>query len=73
MHTIQVYIDDQLDNKGIEDLRMSLLSLPFIENVHVNQKDAHDVLIEYEEDHILPMEIIKNMAGQGLHADIISG
>ncbi len=73
MHTIQVYIDDQLDNKGVDDLRMSLLSLPFIESVHVNQKDAHDVLIEYEEDHILPMDIIKNMAGQGLHADIISG
>ena len=73
MHTIQVYIDVTLDTKGLDDLCKSLLALPYVENVAFNTSAPHDVLIEYEEHHVMPMKIVESMNNQGIHADIISG
>ena len=73
MHTIQVYIDETLDAEGLNDLRKSLLALPYVENVAINTNTPHDVLIEYEEHHVMPMKIVETMNGRGIHADIISG
>jgi cell division septal protein FtsQ len=73
MHTIQVYIDETLDAKNLDELRKTLLSLPYIENVAINTDSPHDVLIEYEEHHVMPMQIVETMNKQGIHTDIISG
>lgn len=73
MHTIQVYIDETLDNEGLADLRKTLLALPYVENVAFNSNAPHDVLIEYEEHHLMPMKIIESMNSKGIHTDIISG
>ena len=73
MHTIQVYIDETLDAKGLADLRKSLLELPYVENVAFNTNAPHDVLIEYEEHHAMPMKIVESMRSRGIHTDIISG
>lgn len=73
MHTIQVYIDETLNAKRLNELRKTLLALPYVENVAFNTSAPHDVLIEYEEHHVMPMEIVKTMNRQGIHADIISG
>ena len=73
MHTIQVYIDETLDAKGLNELRKSLLALPYVENVAFNTSTPHDVLIEYEEHHGMPMQIVETMNSRGIHTDIISG
>ncbi len=73
MHTIQVYIDETLDAKKLDELRKTLLSLPYVENVAMNTKTPHDVLIEYEEHHVMPMQIVEAMNRKGVHTDIISG
>jgi len=73
MHTIQVYIDETLDAEGLNELRKSLLALPHVENVAFHTNTPHDVLIEYEEHHVQPMQIVENMNSRGIHADIISG
>ena len=73
MHAIQIYIDETLDAAALSDLRQSLLDIPHVENVVFNDKDPHDVLVEYEEQHVMPMDIIENMSNRGLHSDIISG
>lgn len=73
MHTIQVYIDETLDADGLNKLRNTLLSLPYVENVAINTSTPHDVLIEYEEHHVRPMQLVETMNRQGIHTDIISG
>lgn len=73
MHTIQVYIDETLDAQGLNELRKSLLALPYVENVAFHTNTPHDVLIEYEEHHVMPMQIVETMNSRGIHADIISG
>ena len=73
MHTIQVYIDETLDAKGLNELRKLLLALPYVENVAFNTSTPHDVLIEYEEHHGMPMQIVETMNSRGIHTDIISG
>lgn len=73
MHTIQVYIDETLDAEGLNELRESLLAVPHVENVAFNIRLPHDVLIEYEEHHVMPMQIVETMNRRGIHTDIISG
>ena len=73
MHTIQVYIDETLDAEGLDDLRKSLLALPYVENVVFNASAPHDVLIEYDEHHAMPMKIVETMNDRGIHTDIVSG
>jgi hypothetical protein len=50
-----------------------LLALPYVENVAFNTNTPHDVLIEYEEHHGMPMQIVETMNSRGIHTDIISG
>lgn len=73
MHTIQVYIDETLNAEELNELRKSLLAVPHVENVAFNSKLPHDVLIEYEEHHVMPMQIVETMSQRGIHTDIISG
>lgn len=73
MHTIQVYIDETLDAEGLNELRELLLTLPHVKNVAFNTRMPHDVLIEYEEHHVMPMQIVATMNQRGIHTDIISG
>ena len=73
MHTIQVYIDETLDAKGLADIREDLLAMPHVEHVMFNSKMPHDVLVEYEEHHVLPLDIVHTMHSRGIHTDIISG
>ncbi len=73
MHTIQVYIDETLDADDLTDLQSQLLSIPYVKNVVVNNSTPHDVLVEYEEQYVMPMDIIHTMSNRGLHPDIISG
>ena len=72
MHTIQVYIDETLDAKGLDDLRESLMAVPHVENVALNIKAPHDVLVEYEENYVMPMQIVEAMNNRGIHTDVIS-
>ncbi len=72
MHSIQVYIDEELDNQSLKKLRAMMKQLPHVTNVEINDERPHDLLVEYEEHYNIPMLVMDKLHHQGLHPDIIS-
>jgi len=72
MHTIQVYIDDELDQKSLKQLKSLMQALPHVTNVEMNSSRPHDMLVEYEEHYNIPMLVMDKLHHKGLHPNIIS-
>ena len=72
MHTIQVYIDEELDQKSLNELKILMAALPHVTNVEINTSNPHDLLVEYEEYFNIPMLVMDKLHHKGLHSDIVS-
>ena len=72
MHSIQVYIDEELDPKSLNELKLLMQKLPHVTNVELSTKQPHDMLVEYEEHYNIPMLVMDKLHHRGLHPDIIS-
>lgn len=72
MHAIQVYIDDNLDSKSLNELKAQMQALPHVTNVEINANAPHDMLVEYEEHFNIPMLVMDKLHHRGLHPDIVS-
>jgi hypothetical protein len=69
MNTIRVYIDEKLDGQQLEDL---LMGITHVVDVETAENDPHDLVIEYEEHHNMPIKIIEMLRSEGFHPDILS-
>lgn len=72
MHSIQVYIDEKLDEKSLNELKLLMQGLPHVSNVEINTRQPHDLLVEYEEHYNIPMLVMDKLHHRGLHPDIVS-
>ena len=72
MHTIQVHIDETLSEESLNMVKNMIRGIPHVTNVEANVKVPHDVVIEYEEHHNIPMQVMDRLHDQGLHPDITS-
>lgn len=73
MHAIQVYVDETLDSKGMDNVKSALLKIPYVKDVVVSISVPHDMVVEYDEsDRTIPIKIMESLHQQGLHSDIIS-
>ena len=72
MHSIQVYIEDDLDSKSLDELKAQMQALPHVTNVEMSNLRPHDMLVEYEEHYNIPMLVMDKLHHKGLHPDIIS-
>lgn len=72
MHSIQVYIDEKLDTKSLNELKTLMQGLPHVTNVEINIDNPHDMLVEYEEHYNIPMLVMDKLHHKGLHPDIVS-
>jgi len=72
MHSIQVYIDEELDPKSLNELKSLMQDLPHVTNVELNAAQPHDMLVEYEKHFNIPMLVMDKLHHKGLHPDIIS-
>lgn len=72
MHTIQLYIDDELSPRQLDELRDTLMALPHVQFVGLNTRLPHDLLVEYEQQYLMPMDIVKTLHSRGMHPDVIS-
>ena len=73
MHTIYLRIDEDLDEPGMRALQDDLRSVGHITDVEVHPRTPHDILVEFEEEFISPMTILRELNRHGVHADIVSG
>ena len=72
MHTIYLHIDEDLDETRLRSLSNELKSVNHIIDVEINSRTPHDMLVEFEEHHISPMAILRELNRHGVHADITS-
>ncbi|MGI9320478.1 MAG: hypothetical protein ACR2O5_03620 [Thiogranum sp.] len=72
MHTIYIHIDENLDEAHMRSLSNDLKGVNHIVDVEINARTPHDMLVEFEEHHISPMAILRELSRHGVHADIMS-
>jgi len=73
MHTIYLRTDEDLGDNRMRDLQAELRAVGHITDVEINSRTPRDILVEFEEAFISPMEILKQLQRKGIHADIMSG
>jgi len=73
MHTIYLRIDEDLDATGMSTLMEGMRGVAHITDVEIHAKTPHDMLVEFEEEHISPMTILRELGRRGVRADIMSG
>ena len=57
----------------MRSLKDELSSVGHITDVEISARTPHDMLVEFEETHISPMAILRELGRHGVHADIMSG
>ncbi|MBI1423476.1 MAG: hypothetical protein GC149_08435 [Gammaproteobacteria bacterium] len=72
MNTVRIYIDENLDTSHVQGLRQMLKNVPHVVNVAISDRDPHEVVVDYEERHNMPVKLIAVLRGQGYHPDILS-
>jgi hypothetical protein len=71
MNTINIHIDETIGSNELSGLRQKLLAAPYVRDVQLDSKMPHDVLVEFDEHHNVPMHVLDIFKEQGLHADIV--
>jgi hypothetical protein len=52
-------------------LYQELMTTPHVRNVELRVAKPHDMLVEFEEHHNMPMHLLEMLQQKGLHADIV--
>lgn len=71
MHSINVHIDENMNRTDIDALRQQLAEEPYVRNVEMRLEMPHDILVEFEEHHEIPLHVLEMLRARGLHADIV--
>jgi len=73
MNTIQLYIEENLNSEALEKLKTLLMQIEHVVDVELSSKFPHELVIEYEENYDMPINIIEILKAEGYHQDIFSG
>ncbi|MGD8783818.1 MAG: hypothetical protein PVG75_05245 [Thioalkalispiraceae bacterium] len=73
MNSVQLYIEEDLDEKTIANIKSMLMAIEHVVDVEISNKSPHEFVIDFEEHHNMPMRIIESLKEQGYHPDIFSG
>lgn len=70
MHTVHIHIDERLGVAQLQSLEQALMHRPFVASVSFSDRTPHDLLVDYDDRHIHPLDILHNIAYTGLHTDV---
>lgn len=73
MSVVQLYIEENLDEKAIARIKTILKGIKHVTDVEISNKSPHEFVIEFEEHYNLPIKIIEILKSEGYHPDIFSG
>ncbi|NOY66266.1 MAG: hypothetical protein GXP13_02500 [Gammaproteobacteria bacterium] len=73
MNTVCIYIDETLDLQSLATLKNDLLQVPHVINVEMNNVTPHDIAVDFEPHHNIPITLLSALEKKGLHSDIFSG
>lgn len=71
-HTLYIHIDEDQSEASIEAIKGALLQLPHVSHVEMSAQVPHDVLVEFEAHHDVPMSVLNTLGRCGLHSDVMS-
>ncbi len=71
MHSIQLYIEEELDVSHILKLKHLIKDIPHVTEVEISSKAPHNAVVDYEEHATLPMQIVEVLKQNGIHPDIV--
>jgi len=71
MHAINIHIDETVSGNEVSGLCQEMLSAPHIRHVEMRSDHPHDMLVEFDEHHNVPMNVLEILRSHGLHADIV--
>ena len=72
MNTVQVYIEETLNASRLQDVKNMMMTIPHVHNVEFNDELPHDMLVEFDANHNVPITIVEKLESEGIHPDIIS-
>lgn len=72
MNTVYIHIDEHLRAKKRVQLKRELMMLPYVHHIEIDAKSPHDLMVEFEEHHDVPMALLRRLQHHGLHPDILS-
>lgn len=73
MSTVYIHIEESLSAEQMRDLKEELLHIPHVSHVEMTPRLPHDLLVEFEAHHNVPIQILHKIEQHGLHPDIVSG
>ena len=71
MHTVNIHIDETINHHEMGVLYQELMITPHVRHVELRETQPHDVLVEFEEHHNMPMHLLDMLHQKGLHVDIV--
>lgn len=71
-HTLYIHIDEDQNEAGIEAVNDALQRLPYVSHVEMSTREPHDVMVEFEANHDVPMSVLGTLGRCGLHSDVMS-
>ncbi len=72
MNAVYIHINEMLNPGQQDKLGEELRRLQYVTDVELNNKQPHDVLVEYHPHRGMPMYILQKLSSLGLHTDVMS-
>lgn len=70
MNIISIHIDETLDDRRLRELQEDLAHLSHVARVELSPALPHELMVEYEEHHNVPVRVMNRLSKRGLHSDI---
>ena len=71
MNSVKIHIDESVSHQDMGQHYQELMTTAHVRNVELRSGQPHDMLVEFEEHHNMPMHLLALLQQHGLHADIV--
>lgn len=72
MNSVLLHIHEPLDSVRLGAIRNDIMKVPHVRDVEVTRSNPHELMVEFEPRHDVPMTLMRYFERHGLHSDITS-
>ncbi|MCK5446455.1 MAG: hypothetical protein KAI73_12590 [Rhodospirillaceae bacterium] len=71
MNGVTLHIDETLDSAQREGIRDGVFKIEGVVAAAFNEKTPHLMIVEFDTDRVTQAELLSNITGQGVHAELV--
>jgi hypothetical protein len=71
MNSVNIHISETIDYQDLGEIYQELMTTVHVHHVELRAAKPHDLLVEFEEHHDMPMHLLQMLQQRGLHAEIV--